>query len=125
MDDEIKTLVDKVTDHLKTNYKKNQHHVAALLQCGDTSYLALHLDIQGFDVCAEPIAISNALANDETDFQYIVAVIMNADGSIGVVNPCGNCRQMLLQYCPDVQVITQTPEGVKLTPANTLLPWPY
>lgn len=28
-----------------------------------------------------------------------------------VIAPCGNCRQMLLEYCPDIKVILNDDEG--------------
>ena len=125
MTEEITGLIELASEHLKNNYKQYQHHVAAALKCNDKVYLSLHLDIKGFDVCAEPIALSNALENSETEFTYIVAVIMNKDGTTEVVSPCGNCRQMLLQYCPDVNVILKSEDEIVTIPANKLLPWPY
>lgn len=125
MNDEITDLIELASEHIRSNYKQYQHHVAAALKCNDKVYLSVHLDIKGFDVCAEPIALSNALENDETSFKYVVAVIMNKDGSTEIVSPCGNCRQMLLQYCPDVEVVLNGDGEITTVPANKLLPWSY
>lgn len=125
MNEEITDLIERASEHIRSNYQQYRHHVAAALKCNDKVYLSLHLDTKGFDVCAEPIALSNALANGETDFKYIVAVIMNKDGSTEIVSPCGNCRQMLLQYCPDVEVILNGDDGITTVTADKLLPWPY
>lgn len=122
---EMQELISQASTFLKANYKKNQHHVACALRCGNGIYFALHLDIKGFDVCAEPIALSNALYKKEIEFQAIVAVMMDESGNIEVVNPCGNCRQMLCQYTPSVQVLIKTREGIQSQPATKLLPWPY
>ena len=125
MTQEITDLIEQASEHLRNNYKQYQHHVASALKCGDKVYLSLHLDTKGFDICAEPIALSNALANGETNFKYVVAVIMNKDGVTEIVSPCGNCRQMLLQYCPSVEVILKSDDGITAIAASKLLPWPY
>jgi cytidine deaminase len=123
--DTISQLVSQASEHLKQNYKKNEHHVASALRCGKDIYLSLHLDTKGFDVCAEPIALSKALEDKQVQFDYIVAVIMNDTGEIDIVSPCGNCRQMLLQYCPTVKVILRSEGNTGVITANELLPYPY
>ena len=123
--DQINELIQVATNHLKLNYKKNEHHVAAALKTKSDIYLSLHLDTKGFDVCAEPIALSNALAKKDFEFEYIVAVIMSKDGSINVVSPCGNCRQILLQYAPNINVIIDGEDAFKIVEASSLLPYPY
>ena len=70
-----KQLVEIAKDHIIQNYSKGKHHVACALRCNDKDYLSLHLDTKGFDVCAEPIALSNGLADKHTEFQAIVAVL--------------------------------------------------
>jgi cytidine deaminase len=67
-------LILDVSNFLKEHYSKERHHVACLLACGDRLYYALHLDSKGFDVCAEPVALSNALLAQEKNFDTIVAV---------------------------------------------------
>ncbi|MDQ3239109.1 MAG: hypothetical protein M3P33_01160 [bacterium] len=53
-------LVEKAKQFISENYKKYIHHVACIIVCKSELYYALHLDIRGIDVCAEPIALSNA-----------------------------------------------------------------
>ena len=43
-------------------------------------------------ICAEQVAIGQALANGEREFDTIVAVKFNKGGAIRVVSPCGLCR---------------------------------
>ena len=44
-----------------------------------------------------------AISAGERDFETIVAV---HDKHLNcVIPPCGNCRQMLFEYCPDIKVI--------------------
>lgn len=98
IDRETTVLIEKTKLFLKKHYKKDRHHVAcALVTAGDT-YFGLHLDTSGYDICAEPIAISNALAAGKTHFITIVAVYWDGDKSHEpiLVPPCGDCRQMLV-----------------------------
>ena len=54
-------------------------------------------------ICAEQIAIGQAYACGEREFDTIVAV--HKDFPNKVIAPCGNCRQMLIEYAPDIKVI--------------------
>ena len=120
-------LVEEVKQFLRDHYKKNRHHVACALVSGGETYFALHLDTSGYDICAEPIAISNALAAGEKSFSTIVAVYWDGNEShdLEIVPPCGDCRQMLAEYAPGIEGIVSTKEGFKRVPISTLLPYPY
>jgi cytidine deaminase len=121
----IDDLVKLASDHIKSNYIKGKHHVAAALKTKSNIYFALHLDTKGFDVCAEPIAISNALANDDPEFECIVAVIMDEGGATNVISPCGNCRQILLEYAPKTKVIIELDGRYISKSPIELLPYAY
>lgn len=71
--------------------------------------------------CAEFIAVGNAISSGEHDFDTIVSV--HPDGPAGLFSPCGNCRQMLMEYSPDVKVILANEEGeIIKTDIKELLP---
>ena len=74
--------------------------------------------------CAEYITIGIAISNGEREFDTIVAVHDKAPNC--VVSPCGNCRQMLFEYCPDIKVIVNDENGnlTKVT-AKDLLPFAW
>ena len=48
-----------------------------------------------------------------------------ADRELAVVPPCGACREMLVDHCPDAQVIVLAPGGLTRVPVRALLPLPY
>ena len=124
LDDQDMDLLGRLKDFLTQHYAPKRHHVAAVIKgTGGKEHFALHIDIQGFDVCAEPIALHNTLLGGE-EVELVAAVIMTSDGP-QVVNPCGNCRQMLLQYCPQAFVVLHTDTGLKKSKAIKLLPNPY
>ena len=74
--------------------------------------------------CAEYITMGIAISNGEREFDTIVAVHDKAQNC--VVSPCGNCRQMLFEYCPDIKVIINDENGnlTKVT-AKDLLPFAW
>ena len=52
----------------------------------------------GLTNCAERVALGNAVAAGHRDFQAI------AIASPGGVLPCGACRQVLLEFCPQLTI---------------------
>lgn len=74
--------------------------------------------------CAEYITMGIAISNGEREFATIVAVHDKAPN--GVIPPCGNCRQMLFEYCPEIKVIVNDKNGnlTKVT-AKDLLPFAW
>jgi cytidine deaminase len=65
-----------------------------------------------------------AISAGEREFDTIVAVHEKATN--GVIAPCGNCRQMLVEYCPDIKVIVNDDSGnlIKVG-ATDLLPFAW
>jgi cytidine deaminase len=83
--------------------------------------------------CAENIAVANAIAagvgsamspgnGDGAKLTTIVAV---ANEGRGVLSPCGRCRQMMLDYFPDIQVIIKDGEELRTAGMPELLPFGY
>ena len=100
------------------------HTVGCALLCKNGKiYTGVNCDgIHGS--CAEYITMGIAISAGEREFETIVAVHDQADKF--VIPPCGNCRQMLFEYCPDIKVIVkdETGELVKVT-ARDLLPFAW
>ena len=56
----------------------------------------------GLTICAERIAVFAAVAAGETQFEAIAVV---AD-SVQPVTPCGACRQVLIEFSSDLQIVS-------------------
>ena len=86
-----------------------RHTVGAGLRCKNGRvYTGVNCDgIHGS--CAEYIVIGLAVSSGEREFETIVAVHELAVNS--VVPPCGNCRQMLFEYAPEIKVILNDDQG--------------
>lgn len=74
------------------------HTVGGAIRCKNGKvYLGVNCDgIHGS--CAEYIAIGAAITAGEREFDTLVAVHDKAHNYL--LPPCGNCRQMLFDYCP-------------------------
>ena len=119
-------LIEKGLEVLKQNYDEGtyNHTVGCALRCKNGKiYTGVNCDgIHGS--CAEYITIGMAVSAGERDFDTIVAV---HDQHVNrVLPPCGNCRQMLFEYCPDIKVIVNDENGKLIkVEARDLLPFAW
>lgn len=121
-----KLLIQTALETLDKNFDDGiyYHTVGAAIRCKNGKvYSGVNCDgIHGS--CAEFIAIGAAISAGERDFDTIVAVHEKAVNQL--VPPCGNCRQMLFEYCPDINVILNDDNGqmIKVS-VRDLLPFAY
>ena len=102
---EDRDLIRIALSTLENNFDDGvyRHTVAAALRCKDGRiFSGVNCDgIHGS--CAEYITMGMAISAGVREFDTIVAVHEKAANS--VLAPCGNCRQMLVEYAPDIKVI--------------------
>jgi len=104
LDPKDKELLDVAVDVIKRNYRDPRHTVgAAVLTESGKVYVGVNVDSCGYGPCAEPIAVGTAISNGEKTFKRIVAV--GGQEGENLMSPCGNCRQLILDYAPDAEVI--------------------
>ena len=76
----------------------------------------------GLTVCAERVAIFKALSEGKRAFKRIVVVADTADPT----PPCGACRQIIWEFCGDVEVTLANLTAVtKTLQMKDLLPLPF
>ena len=119
-------LIAAAFDALVRNYDDRvyYHTVGGAIRCRNGQvYCGINCDgIHGS--CAEFIAIGAAITAGEREFDTIVAVHQSAPHHL--VPPCGNCRQMLFEYCPDIKVILNGADGAPVKVCvRDLLPLAY
>ena len=61
----------------------------------------------GLTVCAERVALWKALSEGERAFTHI-AIVTASDPP---ASPCGACRQLLWEFCGDIEVILANLQG--------------
>ena len=76
----------------------------------------------GLTVCAERVALLSALAAGERDFTAI-AVVTQSDKP---GTPCGPCRQLMWEYCGDIDITLANLTGARIEyKLSTLFPHPF
>ena len=76
----------------------------------------------GLTVCAERVALWKALSEGRDVFTRI-AVVADTDDP---TPPCGACRQLLWEYCGDIEVVLANLSGVqRRLRLSELLPLPF
>lgn len=72
--------------------------------------------------CAELVVLGVAAAAGPPKLTHIVAV---ANEGRGVINPCGRCRQVLVDLHPGIKVIVNDGGASKVVGVKDLLPVMY
>lgn len=76
----------------------------------------------GLTVCAERVALFAALADGESDFDAVAVVTQSEKPS----PPCGPCRQLMWEYCGDIDVILSNLDGrAETMKLSALFPRPF
>lgn len=124
--DSDRELIKAALDALSRNFDDGIYHhtVGAAIRAGSGEIYSGVNCAGVHGACAEYVVMGMAVSAGEREFETIVAAHEKAPG--GVVSPCGNCRQMLLEYCPEIKVILNDDEGklVKVS-IGDLLPFAW
>ncbi len=84
---------------------------AALLASNGKIFTGCNIEnaTYGLTVCAERVALWKAISEGEREFERIAVASEGATP----VSPCGACRQLLWEFCGDIEVILANPSGYK------------
>ena len=97
---------------------------AALLDDGGQIHTGCNVEnaTYGLTVCAERVAVFKAISEGARKFRRIAIA---ADTAI-LTPPCGACRQILWEFCGDIEVILTNLQGkTESLPLKDLLPRPF
>jgi cytidine deaminase len=76
----------------------------------------------GLTVCAERVALLSALAAGEREFTAVAVVTQSEEPS----TPCGPCRQLMWEFCGDIDVTLANLAGQKIEyKLSQLFPHPF
>ena len=96
--------------------------VGAALECEDgTVYTGCNVENGAYSacICAERTAIVKAVSEGKRRFRRIAVVARTND----YCTPCGECRQVMNEFSPDMEVICMNGEGQeRAMPLRELLP---
>ena len=104
----------------------SQFPVGAALRCKDGSVFTgcnVENAAYGSTICAERTALVKAVSEGHiADWDAIAIAGSGAD----YCWPCGACRQMLFEFCPDLTVLVARGDGDYVTlPLKKLLPYGF
>jgi cytidine deaminase len=127
-----RALVASASRLIARRYQPGRHHIAAAVRTKSGKvYLGLHLDtyVGRASVCAEASAVARALTAGADPIVCTVSVRhprpTEPDRRLQVVSPCGICREMLMDFAPQADVILQADGALKRLPIAALLPLKY
>ncbi len=76
----------------------------------------------GLTICSERVALFKALSEGFRDFKAIAIASDDPD----FCPPCGACRQIMMDFCEDIDVILINHKNeLKIFKLNELLPYPF
>lgn len=125
-DFDIPFLVETAMKTVERVPKNKIHQVVSAAYTKDNQIItAFNLTHFTGGPCAEQALFGAACAQGylPTDLRYIVAV---SETKRTVINPCGKCRQIMLDLCEDIQVVVRNSKGeLSVVEVKDLLPFPF
>ena len=125
-------LIEAAKILIEHRYLENRHHIASAVRgASGRIYTGLHLDtyVGRASVCAEAVALGQAMAAGETGVSAIVSVRhprpREQHQDCKVVSPCGICREMLTDFARGAAVILLRDDVHVRVPVEDLLPAKY
>ena len=117
----LKPLLDHATKmQQKALCFYSKFQVGAALQTIDGTIIGgfnIESASYGLTMCAERVALFSALAQGHTVFTHL-ALVTNSG-----VFPCGACRQMIYEFCPEAQILIATERNlITTTTSQELMP---
>lgn len=100
--DALAAAARSAREHARAAY--SGFKVGAALECADGTVVTgcnIENATYGLTVCAERVALFKALSDGHDGFVRIAVVADTASPT----PPCGPCRQLLWEYCGDIEVV--------------------
>jgi len=127
---EDEALISAANSLILKRGEYGRHHIACALRTGKgQQVIGLHIsaNVGVGSICAEGAAIAEAIKYEPNTIERIVSVrhTFATEHSTEIVQPCGRCREVILEYGPDAFVIMSTLGGYSLVEIARLLPLPF
>ncbi|MDR3310409.1 MAG: cytidine deaminase [Oscillospiraceae bacterium] len=116
-------LLEAARAALEHSYSPYSHlPVGAAIECADgTVFTGANIENAAFPstICAEAAALSAAVSAGKREFRRI-AIVADAPN---YPYPCGNCRQLLAEFSPNIEVLARRGNGSYVSfPLSDLFP---
>jgi cytidine deaminase len=107
-----------------------RHEVATALRTRDGAvYTGVHMEgsCRRSSICAEGVALGTARAGiapgAPLDIEAVVSLQIKPAGQFRIIAPCGVCRELISDYCPDARIWITGEQGIIALAALDLLPY--
>ncbi|MHC4197031.1 MAG: cytidine deaminase [Planctomycetota bacterium] len=125
IDDDMKDLVKKAREARGNSYSPYSRFAvgAAVRTSSGRVFQGSNVEncSYGLTICAERVALFNAVSEGECDFAALAIFTEAKD----LTPPCGACRQVLSEFCGELVIILANPGGEKKLKLSELLPLPF
>lgn len=122
-------LLDIAQELLGRVWVFNRHEVATALRTVDGRiHTGVHVEgsCRRSSICAEGVAMGTARAGvtpgEPLRIESVVSVQIKPAGQYRIIAPCGVCRELISDYCPDARVWITGEAGVIAMNAIDFLP---
>jgi cytidine deaminase len=125
----MNTLLEKAKVAQKNSYSPYSKFKVGAAVIGNSGAIYTGCNVEnasyGLTLCAERVAIFNAISNGETSISEIAITCTgnNADDNPPSLMPCGSCRQVMTEFCEDNTIIHI--DGFDSVRLKDLLPNPF
>ncbi|MCL1897121.1 MAG: cytidine deaminase [Clostridiales bacterium] len=121
-----RNLIDKATEVMANSYSPySNFKVGAAVECTDgTVFTGCNVENAAYrpSICAESAAIATAVSTGRRSFRRIAVISQGA----AYCFPCGVCRQMLMEFSPEMEVLCARADGRYVSyPLTSLLPMAF
>ena len=116
-------LVKKAIEARQNAYAPySNHRVGAAVECEDgTVFVGCNVENCALPLgdCAERVTLYKAVSEGHTQFKKLAVVTGNEE----ISPPCGACRQVIREFCTDLEIIVSNPnQKIKTFTLKELLP---
>lgn len=127
MSEEDVELLATAQELLARVWTSGRHEVATALRTADGNvHTGVHVEgsCRRSSICAEGVAMGTARgalpAGAPLDIASVVSVQIKPAGRFRIIAPCGVCRELISDYCPDATVWVTTLDGDEPVPLRAL-----
>ncbi|MFC4503968.1 MULTISPECIES: cytidine deaminase [Streptomyces] len=123
-DTELLAVAQALLDRV---WRRDRHEVATALRTADGRiHTGVHVEgsCRRSSVCAEGVALGTArgalAAGAALEVTSVVSVQIKPAGQFRIIAPCGVCRELISDYCPDAVVWITTVDDDRPAPVRAL-----
>lgn len=115
---ELIDLAKRVSDNAYSPYSNLKVGAAVLTAHGEI-FTGVNIENASYSltICAERVAMSNAISHGNTDIKAIAIFTSKPD-----ITPCGSCRQFIREFGENIQVIYKDHDEIITKSISQMLP---